>query len=608
MSQQLHGTTPPSRTSTSAPVMPVWVLPAVVFGAVVVIGTSVAGAFSGLLSGHGWAWPGGPGPMVLAVKSTVLHLGDPAAAWPTEPAPGPGWLFWTCAALVLAAAAAAVWWGYSKILERRMRRRAVEQGFAGASELRRRNLTAERAVSRAVATRTPLQDTPRKDLDPYLVAVNVASEYTSGEQIFLQQRDCVHVVSPTGGGKTWGFAVPRCWDAPGFLLTTSTRADLPAATIADRLDRGHVAVFDPEDITGLPNQLKVRIPLIGGCEEPATAIRRSDALVKAMPMGDTKNASYWQDKAATLLRCYLHAAALSGARMDQVRIWAMSRNPKRPQDILRSDNPSWAEELTQILSSESTSADDMIGAVANLFKPLADPRLLEAIDCPPEQATDLAELVLGSDRSGTAANTLYALSSGEAESTAPIIAAVTNEAYFLCSQFSQWAPGQQMPVPARFNLDEVNNVAPIPHLPRKMTDSGGRGINLWAFSHNESQVRERWGDRQGEQFLKSSPVRIVLPGLGDDRELQSLSRLCGTRTVYDGPNHTPRDIPVMRDSDIRQMPEDQGLMIYRNAKPALIRIPSVWADPDRASYVKASMDIFDRARDTGQWPATGLDR
>lgn len=608
MSYPTHTPPPSRRSDTPQPMFSPATVGLIAVGITMVVGVSAAGALSGVLAGHGFAWPGGPVSMARAVVAVVSHPGDPARNWPSEPPPGPGWVFWLCAVVVVGVFGAVAWIVRVKMLTRRYERRAEDQGLGGRRELRSRNLTGDRAMTRAMTTRTPLQDADRKELDPGLINVNVASEYFTGEQIFLQQRDCAHVVSPTGGGKTWGFAVPRCWDAPGFLLATSTRADLPAATIADRLEVGEVGVFDPENITGLPEHLRMRISLIGGCEEPATAIRRSDALVKAMPMGNTSNASYWEGKASTLLRCYLHAAAISGASLDQVRIWSMSRHPKRPMEVLRSDFPAWGEELAQILGSESKSTDDMIGAVAALFKPLADPRLLSSVDCPPGHGVDLQRFILGDDLSGSAANTLYAISSGESQSTAPIIAAVTNESYFVCSQFSQWAPGAQLPVPARFTLDEVNNVAPIPDLPRKMTDSGGRGINLWAFSHNESQVRERWGDRQGEQFLKSSPVRIVLPGLGDDRELQSLSRLCGTRTVYDGPQHTPREVPVMRDSDIRQMPEDQGLMIYRNAAPLLIRIPSVWNTPATADYVKASMELFDEVRDSGRWPARGVTR
>ena len=603
MSAAQHGSTAPR----SEPFLPPGVAPLIGIGAAAVIGLDLAGALSGVVSGHGWAWPaGGLGQLLAGVKAVWHSPVDPAAAWPTEPRPGGGVLFWTVAAVLAGTAAWVGWLVWGKVLDRRYRARGETSGMAGRDELKARRLTERAAMSKAIATREPLQGSARKTLDPVYTVVNVGAEYYSGEQLWLQQRDCAHVFGPTGGGKTWSLAVPRCWDAPGFLLATSTRADLPAATFADRTDRGQVGFFDPEGLTGLPEHLRLRWALMAGCEDPSTAIRRAHGLVQAIPMGNVTNQSYWEQKASTILRCFLHAAAVSETRIPQVRLWAMSLKPKRPIDILKSEMPDWAVELEQIYESESDSLHDMIGAVARVFAPLADPKLLAAVDCPREESADLADYVLGEDRSGTAANTIYAMSAGGNASVAPIIAAFTFELYELAKHASQQFPGYQLPVPARYVLDEVNNVAPIPDLPGKMTDSGGRGINLWAFSHNYSQVLDHWGQYAGDQFAKSAPARIVLPGLGDERELNELARLCGTRTVYDSPHHTAREVPRMTSAQIREMPDDQALMLYRNAAPALLRLPSVWTNKNRAAHVKASSELFDTMRSTGKLPAAGI--
>ena len=591
------------------PMFPPGLVAVVAVVAAVTVGVSSAGAVSGLVTGHGWAWPaGGAGGVVDAVKAVWSSPADPAAAWPSQPRPGGGVSFWIATAVIVSLASWAGWVVWGKVLDRRYRKRGEESGMAGTAELKQRKLTASTAMSKAVTTRSPLRETPRKQLDPYYTNVNVASEYFSGEQIWLQQRDCAHVFGPTGGGKTWTLAVPRCYDSPGFLLATSTRADLPAATYADRVDRGKVGIFDPEGLTGFPEHLRMRWSLMAGCEDPATAIRRADGLVQAMPMGNVKNQSYWEEKAATMLRCFLHAAAISETGLPQVRLWAMSMKPKRPIEILQREMPDWAAELSQIYNSESDSLHDMIGAVARVFKPLADPRMLAAVDCSREDSADLADYVLGEDRAGREANTIYAMSAGDKGSVAPIIAAFTFELYHLTARASQLFPGQQLPVPARYVLDEVNNVAPIPDLPKKMTDSGGRGINLWAFSHNYSQVLDHWGQYAGDQFAKSAPARIILPGLGDERELNELSRLCGSRTVYDAPYNTAREVPRMTSAQIREMPDDQGLMLYRNAAPALIRLPSVWSNKQTAAYVNASTDMFTAVRETGKLPAAGIAR
>ena len=90
------------------------------------------------------------------------------------------------------------------------------------------------------------------------------------------------------------------------------------------------------------------------------AIRRAHALAAAMPMEGTKNGDFFQRKAAVLLRCYLHAAAVGGYSLRDVRLWVQSKTTKAPLQILaNSEIPAiqdWAKELAQILGSTADSS------------------------------------------------------------------------------------------------------------------------------------------------------------------------------------------------------------------------------------------------------------
>lgn len=409
--------------------------------------------------------------------------------------------------------------------------------------------------------------------------------------VWLQHRDGVIVHGPTGAGKTWRVAWQRVIDAPGFVLVTTTKADLIAATLVGRAARGRIAVFDPEHLTGWPDS--VAWSILTGCTDPDTAIRRADALARAMPLEGTRNGAYFEQKAATMLRCCLHAAALRGLSIREVRVWVSARTNHTPVDILAATLPDWASELDQILSSASESSDDVLAAASRLLEPLASPALLAAVDVPIERSFDVTEFVL------SGANTLYLVSKGTSRSMAPFVAALAAEVHHVADRASQHVPGKRLDPPVRLVLDEMNNVAPIPDLPQIMTDSGGKGITVWAFAHNQDQNELRWGTEGGRVLAQSAPAMLVLPGLRGVEELSALSRLIGERRRWEASLHEGsrsyalHDEIVLRTDEIRELGSDHGLLIYRNAPAMLLRLPSVWERRTWLTSVASSTDAFD---------------
>ncbi|KXP11594.1 hypothetical protein AXK57_21885 [Tsukamurella pulmonis] len=580
-----------------------WMTPAAVGILGAIFSIEVGGPIAALTGGGNIPDLLGPSEVGAVAKGLLYNTGDPAAAWTPALGVSPThtWVGLAIAAAIYGAIALYV----TQVIEgRRASKRAEQRGFAGKRELTRRRLTRHQAVAQAKRTTPRLEKVSTRDIDPYREAVFVGHSVAGGsrDEVFIQHRDGVLVEGPTGSGKTNRVGIPRVWDAPGSVITTTTKADVLAATVEDRLAVGHVEVFDPEDITGWPN--KLRWSILGGCEDPDVAIRRAKALVQAKPMGDTKNASYWDDKAATLMHCYLHAAALDERSLSDVRRWTSQRQNQTVLSILREGGrDDWADELDQILGSRSESTDDMIGSAARLLAPLQSPALSAAMEATAEQSTDLHELLFN----GT--NTLYLQSTfGEENSSAAFTSVLAAEMYHLAHKESQrrHRSNGKLDPNVRMVLDECNNVAPIPALPHRITDSGGRGIEIWAMVHNELQNKSRWGQDLGRMFTTNSPVRLILPGLGDPQELNDIAQLTDEAREWvanvDG-HATLQTNKVMTGAAIRQMDEDRALMLYRGAAPIILHMPTLFDFPDSKAKAKSSQKLYSQIVESRKIPA-----
>ncbi|OXM18061.1 hypothetical protein CBI33_28075 [Rhodococcus erythropolis] len=459
--------------------------------------------------------------------------------------------------------------------------------FRGPHRTCRAGVSEKAAVKKAKATRLSLKDVPVRRIAAEAETTKIATLYTGGDGVYLQYRDGLTCTGPTGAGKTWRVCWKGVTDAVGPVVATSTRGDLLRSTWAERSEVGRVEVFDPEGLTAIANPM--RWSILDGCDDPEVAKRRAEALVQAMPMDDTSNAGYWNGKAAMLMRGYLYTAAVKNKDLMDLRIWASSRNVKLVRDVLKRDLPDWHAELGQALDSKSDSSDDVVSACARLLEPLASPKLMGAINVPRSESADLHALMTEGK------NTVYLVSEGHSASAAAFTTVLSAELYHVAKTHGLTRPDDKIDPPLRMVLDEMNNVAAIPNMPDLITDSGGRGIQIWALVHSALQNEKRWGRIGGQRLSTDSPARMYLPGLGDESELAALSRLMGSRDEYTShdPRSAPRSVPVMALNEIREMPEDQALMMFRNAKPMKVRLPSVWDVPDLSKRVRANQAAFD---------------
>ncbi|MCE4265241.1 hypothetical protein [Rhodococcus globerulus] len=96
-------------------------------------------------------------------------------------------------------------------------------------------------------------------------------------------------------------------------------------------------------------------------------------------------------------------------------------------------------------------------------------------------------------------------------------------------------------------------------------------------------------------------MRLILPGLLDTSTLKEISTLLGSieEFVLSSPVSGPRGMgtqrggnlqrrQVMEESAIRELEEGTALMIRRNNRPVMLKLPGFWEDPDIRDVVAAS--------------------
>lgn len=523
----------------------------------------VGGALAGWLFGGGWAWPSGQ--VIDTLGRLVREAPRPAAAYPPEVAgrvPGPVPFWGTIGALVLLLLTA-----------------VVVVGVLVASRRSRVGM-----LSRAQAKRVMKQlDSP---LTPYGIYLGV--------KMRNRAEDATIVIAPQQMGKTTRVAIGRVMDAPAGCLATTTKSDLVAAVYYAVQDRD-VLVFDLDDVTGLPEQVKLKWDLVAGCEDPEEAIRRAAAMVHGRPVSSetSSNADFFAGKAVTVLQCFLHAAALEGLDARAVLGWYRIIGDDTPYEILSAHPnaaPGWAEELRAETRGQATpTIESTMRTLGLALQCLSLPRVIDLV-CPgPGEGFDVDGFIVANR------DTLMVLSEGKTTaSTGPLasaFAAVVTEAALRKGRRRRITP------PFTLVLDEAANIAAMPDMDKLLTDGGGRGVNSWVFFQAISQMRQRWGRDGAATIWAGTSMKLLLPGVRGD-ELNEISRGLGEKVVRDRTYTRPgvwsgnggsssdslRKDSVLAADRITHMEMGQALLLWKNVRPAIVQLPGYWERPDGKAF------------------------
>ena len=512
-------------------------------------------------------------PSLLAI---VAHLGNsPSLAW--QRGAFPTWLYLLTLGVMLVVIGSAVWFVARLVTQRRERRDEDVSQRPGLAN--RREVLAVAGAKRLVKSARQLRPSLTKkatvrDLGWFLGV-------SCRQECYASVEDSAVVIGPPRSGKGRFLIVNEILDAPGSVVTTSTRPDNLAITMNARACHGPVTVFDPQGLArGVPSGLKWSPSR--GCGDAATAIARAAALCAGAADG-IENGSFFLDQATTVVRCLVHAAALEGLGAIDLYRWSSAPAAQEAVTILAQNPraiPYWAQELDDILSQEPKLRGSIWALVSNTLSALANPAVVESMTPTGRDGEFCPETFLRSRGS-----TLYLLGTNTgAGATANFVAAFVEDIVTTAQRIASSEPGQRLAIPLALILDESANFT-LPSLPNLLSMGGGSNISTLAVFQSMSQARDRWGEAASAAIFDSSTLKIILGGASNARDLEDLSKLLGgvettetSITRHDGggrsTSESTRSRPILEVSTIRSLKEGQALLLLRRAKPIILKMRS----------------------------------
>ncbi|MFI8631287.1 type IV secretory system conjugative DNA transfer family protein [Microbacterium sp. NPDC077663] len=403
---------------------------------------------------------------------------------------------------------------------------------------------------------------------------------SKGGQIWATVEDSILLIGPPRSGKGLHVVINTILDAPGAVITTSTRPDNLTATLTARQEKGKVAVFDPQHLApGLPAGM--RWSPVRGCQDPLTAMIRAKGLATATGFGGVQDAGFWEGKTTAAIQALLHAAALDGRDAKTLYQWTL--NPTLAADAVRilSSHPDaaegWADSLDAMVQADPRTRDSIWQGVSLAFAALADPRVLDAVSPATGEEFDPEMFLRGN-------GTLYLLATGAgAGASSALVAAFIEDLVETARKIAARSPGARMDPPLLLALDEIGNLAPLPSLPTLMAEGGGTGITPLPVLQSLAQAREKWGENQANAIWDASIVKIILGGASNSRDLQDLSTLIGDRdettdsvtTDAHGAHSSQRSIrrvPILPPDVLRTLPFGTAVVLLRTTRPIITRL------------------------------------
>lgn len=400
-----------------------------------------------------------------------------------------------------------------------------------------------------------------------------------GKDVWASVEDSILLIGPPRSGKGLHIVINAIHDAPGAVVTTSTRPDNLTATLRARRRIGPVMVFDPQHLAeGVPAGL--RWSPTRGCEAPLTAMIRATGLAAATGLADggVDGGGFWEGKTRVALQALLHAAAID--RRSPAELFRWTLDPSAAADAVAILNASpkaatgWAEGLEAMIETDPRTRDSIWQGVSLALAALVDPRVLDAVSPGEDEAFDPEAFIRDK-------GTLYLLATGAgAGNSAALVAAFVEDLVETARKMAARSPGARLDPPMLLALDEIGNLAPLPSLPTLMAEGGGTGITTMPVLQSLAQARDKWSDDQASAIWDASITKIVLGGASNSRDLQDLSTLIGERdeftdsvTLGDYGSRTNqrsiRRVPILPPDRIRTMPFGTAVVLLRSAPPII---------------------------------------
>jgi len=524
----------------------------------------------------------------------LLHPGDPAV-----PLGAPGLnpvAYWACATVLILAVGGLGWWVWRLLHDHDQHAKTDPYRIAGiATRAEVARTASQTALLRRAGHLRPSLDKPRPQDVGYRIGTS------RGKGVWASVEDSVLLIGPPRSGKGVHVVINTILDAPGAVVTTSTRPDNLTATLRARQKIGPVAVFDPQHLAeGVP--AGVRWSPVRGCEDPLTAMIRATGLAAGtgLSAGGVEGGGFWEGKTRTALQALLHAAALDHRSPAELFRWTLDPTAAADAVAILTATPQaatgWADSLQAMIEADPRTRDSIWQGVSLALAALADPRVLDAVTPRPGEDFDPAGFL-------QARGSLYLLATGAgASNSAALVAAFVEDLIETARHLAAASPGARLDPPLLLALDEIANLAPLPSLPTLMAEGGGTGITTMPVLQSLAQAREKWSENAAGAIWDASIVKIILGGSSNSRDLHDLTTLIGERdeatdstTVGDHGSRSAqrsiRRVPIMPPEVIRTLPFGTALVLLRAAPPMVTRMRTWTSRPDAAQLRASRSDM-----------------
>ncbi|MFE2570811.1 type IV secretory system conjugative DNA transfer family protein [Streptomyces mirabilis] len=279
-------------------------------------------------------------------------------------------------------------------------------------------------------------------------------------------------------------------DADGPALVVTSNPAIWSETKDARAKLGPVLLYDPSHLCDTPARLHWSPST--GCEDKTTAAQRAIALLGPVrPTAKVDQAM--ADVAETLLRSYLHAAAVEGKAFRHVHRWAQGTQVQDAVRALRT-NPKAASgaagELEAALTSHPERRDIAQELTARALSALFTVNVRES--CTPNRS-DALTLDSFVDEGGT----LYVVGEPIEDPKSnpgamPLLTALASSVVERGRRMAERSSSGRLDPPLTLVLDDVAAVAPLPQLPELLATGADQGLPTLALLRSQEQARARW--------------------------------------------------------------------------------------------------------------------
>ncbi|MEV5873992.1 type IV secretory system conjugative DNA transfer family protein [Streptomyces sp. NPDC052101] len=326
---------------------------------------------------------------------------------------------------------------------------------------------------------------PTETFQEAVPQVPLPSLPADGERVGSRERI---LIAPREGRRTSATQAIR--DAEGPTLVVTSNPALWAETKDARAKLGPTHLYDPTHLCDTPARLHWS-PTID-CEDKQTALSRATALLAPVrPTAKLDQAV--ADTALTLLRSYLHAAALDNRTIRHVHRWSQGTQVQDAVRTLRTHPkaaPGAAGELEAALTAHPERRDIAQELTGRALSALSTVNIREA--CTPNR-TDALSLDSFVHEGGT----LYVVGESNEDPKSnpgamPLLTALVSSVVERGRRMAERSSSGRLDPPLTLILDDIAAVAPFPQLPDLLTTGYDQGLHTLALLRSREQARSRW--------------------------------------------------------------------------------------------------------------------